>query len=187
VLADDHALELYCSPMGVATLHPWLDPNEAEPVRVYRRGQDVQLLGFRKKWIDRLKNRTIVVGEQGTAAPIRIELRDLNPLSPGYNPPSGHPDYPGPLGDRPDLYRSSGIVDEGVLYEVARRRLTERALVEEQIQAEVPVNPAHDLHDVIEVVESRTATSGKWMLEGFTLEHEPSVSVLPARRVRPLE
>lgn len=186
VLANDFALELFCSPLGVATLAPWQDPNLAAAVQTYRRGADVMMLGFRKKWIDSLKNRAIVVGDAGNGAPIRVELRDLNPLSPGYNPPPGDPDYPGPLGDRPDRYASAGITSEDVAYAVAQKRLAERALVEEQIQAEVPVNPALELHDVIEVIDNRTKTSGKWILDGFTVDHAPSTSLLPARRVRPL-
>lgn len=186
-LAEDFALEIFCSPMGIATLRPFVDPNTVAPVITYGRSVGVRMLGFRKKWIDRLRNRMIVVGGAGNAAPIRVELRDMNPLSPGYNPPLGHPDFPGPLGDRPDRYASAGIVNEDVAYDVARRRLSARALVEEQIAIEIAVNPALELHDVIGAFDLRTATDGSWLLDGFEISHGPSTSVLPARRVRPLE
>jgi hypothetical protein len=187
-LAADGALELFASPSGVVTLRPLTDPNLAAVTATYRRGADYRMLGLRKRWRDLLKNHALVIGDGGLGVPVRAAVRDLNPLSPGYNPPPGHPDWPAypRIGDRVDVYRSAGIVDEGQAYAIAYHRLLRRALVQEEIELRVIPNPAHERGDVIEAVDGRTLTSGRWVLDTFTLPFGPADTTLGTRRVREL-
>jgi hypothetical protein len=187
-LAIDGALELFASPSGVVTLRPLVDPNVAPLSATYRRGSDFRLVGLRKRWRDLLKNHALVIGDGGLGVPVRAEVRDMNHLSTGYNPPPGHPDWPEypRIGDRVDLYRSAGIVDAGQAYQIAYHRLLRRALVQEEIEATAIANPAHDRGDVIEVVDDRTLTAGRWVLDSFELPLRPGVSTYATRRVREL-
>jgi uncharacterized protein DUF5047 len=161
---DDYALQAYASTLGVATLRPVPDPSAATAVISLRRGEEMRLLGFRKRWKDLVRNRAIVVGK-GPLGPVRAEARDLNPLSLTYNPPDGT----GPLGDRPDIYESDGITSEQQAREVAAARLPLLALISEEIEWLTAVDPMREGYDVIEIVEPDTDTEGNYLLGRFTV------------------
>jgi hypothetical protein len=162
--SDDYALAIYAAPDGRTTCRPFVDPSTSTPVASYQRGAEMRLLGFSKRWRDRIRNRAVVIGV-GDSGPIRAELRDLNPASPTYNPTDGT----GPLGDRPDFYRSDGITTQEQADAVAAARLPILTAMDEEIEGESVVNPALEYHDVIEVIEESTDTSGNYLLGRFNI------------------
>jgi hypothetical protein len=168
---DDYALQAYCDPLGVATLIPVPDPAAASAVMSYRRGSEMKLLGFKKRWRDQIRNRAIVNGK-GPLGPVRAEARVLNPLSPAYNPVDGS----GPLGDRPDVYQSDGITSVEQAQLAADARLPKLALVSEDIELVSAVNPALEGNDVIEIVEPDSDTEGNYLLGRFAVPFDPNAT-----------
>jgi hypothetical protein len=123
----DHGLELYDDGLGRVVLRPFVDPSTAPPAWTFEPGLDSQLVDL--SWTlhgRRIPNRQDVVGyDPVDGYPLRASVRDLNPLSPTYNPPDGS----GPVGDIPaEPYPSHDIRDRRSAFEVGIRLLYERTL-----------------------------------------------------------
>jgi hypothetical protein len=128
-LAFDHGLEVYDDGYGRIVMTPWADPATLPVAWEFPFEAGTRLLGQSRKYRRRGKvyNRQRVIGVGPDHYPIMAEWRDLNPLSPTYNPVDGS----GPLGDRPaPPYVSSDIHTQGQANIVAQRMGTERALLE---------------------------------------------------------
>lgn len=138
-LALAHGCGLGDDGLGRTTLSPFPDLATAPSVLSFAAGQYSLLtsLGRRLRATGTVYNRAIVVGVAPDRYPIRAEARDLNPLSPTYNPEDGS----GPIGDRPaPPYVSADIHTQGQANAVALRLLYEGALLEEVLDARaIPV------------------------------------------------
>lgn len=174
----DHRLELFAAPPAVLTLRPVADPLTTEPVATWAIGREVRLLGLRKRWRNLAKNHAIVEGRDLDGNPFRAESFDLNPDSPIR---WGRPGVP----DLVVTWESDGITTEEQALAVARSLLVRNA-IEEEIEADVPIDPSLDRHDVVAIEEPTSDTVGRFALDSFPVPVAPGSHTLVVRRERTL-
>jgi len=175
----DHRLELYAAAPAVYTLRRVADPLTVDPVATFSRDSGMRLVGLRKRWRNRARNHAIVEGSDTDGRPFRVEAFDLNPDSPVRFGATG-------VGDLVVVWRSDGITTEEQGLAVARSLLV-RNRVEEEVEAQVPVNPLLTRNDVVRIEESDTGTSGTFSLDTFGLPLSPGAQSFTVRRERSLD
>lgn len=91
-----------------------------------------------------LYNHTTAGGESTNGPLVWAEARDLDPLSPVYDPPDGS----GPIGDQQrEPYRSAGITDQVQALQVAETLLLESTFVEHAYGIRALIDPRLDEGD----------------------------------------
>jgi hypothetical protein len=183
-LANDYALDLYVDADGRLTCSPSLTSlDDVSAVYGLSRGSQAVMLGLVKELSDdRLYNHVLVTGEAADLAPVSAEARDLNPLSPAYNPVDGT----GPIGDRLYTYSSALIRDEQQAQEVADALLIRVALIEEAIRVPSIPNPALEVGDAVEVTEPASGTADVYLVDTLTMPVGSGAMTLTARKLRSL-
>lgn len=183
-LADAFALDLYCAADGWVELKPKptaIDPNSA--VWTYTPATDSTLIAVQKELSeDDYANHTYVSGENSRKTPVWAEARDLNPVSPGYNPADGS----GTFGDIVDMFTSSDVVYEDQAQTVADARLLEKGLIAETLSIEGAVVDFLEPGDVISAVHTDSLTNGAYVLDDIDVPFGPGSQSLDSRVVRAL-
>jgi hypothetical protein len=185
LLSTSYGLEAFVDADGYFVVQPAMRPDTIpDPAFTFVRGETAIMLGVRKGWDDdRLYNHSFVSGESSDLlAPVSAEARDLNPLSPVYNPVDGT----GPIGDRVFTYTSAMIRSVDQAQDVADALLLEIALVEETIEIPSVVHPALEAGDVIGVIEPLSRTNDAYLIDTLTIPIGPGSMTTASKQVREL-
>jgi hypothetical protein len=173
---DDDAL-------GRTVLEPYVDPSTAAVQHTFDATSDrlTTYLEREPRPPEQVFNRANVVGVAPDRYPIEAEARDLNPLSPTYNPPDGS----GPLGDRPRTrFESADIHDQGTANAVALRLLYEGALFEEGVALRAVPLPGVEHRHVARIVGA--SADDTYLLDSVTIPLRAGEMSMATRRVRSL-
>lgn len=165
--------ELYVDPVGTVTASPVPDPATSPVVATYTAGPQAVILDVQRRLTDDGIINHVVVSGQSTslAAPVRGEAYDTDPTSPtfigvGYGGPSW---VPGPVGDLVQYVTSPLPTSADQATAMAAGILRDARGSTEQLQFTVVPNPAHDAGDVVQVVEQRSRTSGRYVIDSMTV------------------
>lgn len=176
-----HALELYDDGLGRTVLRPFVDPSTVASSRTFAPGVTSTLTGLERTLrATQVYNRVVVVSIQPDGYPIEAEARDLNPLSPTYNPPNGT----GPIGDRPRRIVLREALSQGTLNAVALRLLIEGALFDEAIAASAIPLPGVEARQVVRFEGAGVADA--FLLDAVTMPLRAGEMTMTTRRVRSL-
>lgn len=160
-----HACELDDDGLGRVVLRPTPDPSTLPSVWTFDRSADslrIDLSSTRRA--NRVFNRAIVEGIGPDHYPVRSEARDLNPLSPTFNPVDGS----GPVGDRPaPPFVSALIHTQAQANAVARALLVEITSYTHSIDSSAVPIPGIEHGDV--VTFGAPGVSGPWRLKSVTM------------------
>lgn len=128
----------------------------------YEPGPDSMLMTSARKF-DKSKTYSGVVvrGEHPDKTPVRVEKWDLDPKSPTYSL--------GPFGQRPYGYYSNLVTTTAQAQAVADSLFPRVTRITQECTITVLGHPGHDIGDVIEIVDPRSKTSGKWQVIGGTI------------------
>lgn len=155
-------------------------------------GDDSLLVGITKSLSDELLyNATMVEGASSNRSPAVAEARDMNPLSPAYNPPPGtDPNWPngGPLGDRllPPL-RSARVLDEAQAQTLANVLLLENTMIEVAYALTIAPLAFLEPYDTVTVEEPVTGTQGVLLLDSLSVPtSESGNQTMQSKELRPL-
>jgi hypothetical protein len=182
-LAKDNALELYDNALGVVVLAPWRDPSTTLASWTFDATRDAVTLDLTRtlRAQEQVYNRAIVVGVGPDHYPVEAQARDLNPLSPTYNPVDGS----GPVGDRPrPRYVSTDIHDQATANDVALRLLYEGALYEEAISAPAVPVPGVEAGQVAQLVGA--GANSTYLLDTVSMPLRGGDMQLTSKAVRSL-
>lgn len=174
----------YDDGLGRVVCRPFVDPTSQAPVWTFRVGLEAHITSL--EWeVDAppiAYNRQQVFGIAADHYPIVAEWRDLNPLSPTYNPPDGS----GPLGDLPaQPHISTEIHNQRAALAVAQKLGIERTLASRPLTGRLVPVPLIDAArgDVIafESVEGVTTTAWLQQLTHPVFGGEASFEALDIR------
>jgi len=183
-LMNDHSLTVRCRPNGVVEIRPFVEATSRPVAVVIESGESGTLVTGTMAYTQKGRfNRVIVVGEAPDMDPVRAEARDLDPLSPTYNPTDGS----GPSGDRvAPIERSSDIRNYDQAYERAKQLLEEYTLVSEVITLTAVSLPALDINDRITVFNKETNLSYDLTVDQVAWPLGVGLMTVSGRRVRAL-
>jgi hypothetical protein len=184
LLSQSYGLEAFVDADGYLVVQPAMRPDTIpDPVFTFVRGENAIMLGISKGWDDdRLYNHSFVSGESSDQFPVSAEARDLNPLSPAYNPIDGT----GPIGDRVFAYTSAMIRSVDQAQDVADALLLQIALVEETIEIPSVVHPALEAGDVVGVIEPISKTNDAYLIDSITIPLGRGAMTTSSKQVREL-
>ena len=183
-LMADHALTVRCRPNGVLEVRPYVEVNDRGVAVVIESGEDGTLVSGTTAYTQKGRfNRVIVVGEAPDFDPVRAEARDMDPLSPTYNPTDGS----GPSGDRvAPIERSSDIRTYDQAYERAKQLLEEYTLVSEIITVNAVSLPPLDINDRITAKNNETDLAYDLVVDSIDWPLGTGLMSVSGRRVRAL-
>lgn len=158
-LCYDHGLDgPYDDGDGKTILRAFQPPGEREPVYTFQPGETSLLtnLDWSLRGAMPVYNRVVVYGLAPDRYPIVGEWRDLNPLSPTYNPVDGT----GPIGDQlAPRYISFDAHSQGQVNAIAERLGNEFALSDRPIRGNaVPIPFLRD-RDVVRIIGAAIDTN----------------------------
>lgn len=169
--------------LGRTVLYPFVDPS-ATPAQWTFDATSDQLTTYVERAPqapEQFYNRANVVGVAPDRYPVEAEARDLNPLSPTYNPPDGS----GPLGDRPrPRYVSADIHDQLTANEVALRLLYEGGLFEEGVILRAVPVPGVEASHVARIVGA--SADDNYLLDTVTMPLRGGEMSAGTKRLRSL-
>lgn len=182
-LSRDFTLDAYVDAQGVFTVAPARTSTDVAPDWTFARGAEAIMLDLTKDLDDdQLFNHTLVSGEASDQAPVVGEARDLNPLSPAYNPVDGT----GPIGDRLITFTSATIRAAELAQLAAEARLLEVALVQETISIPSVPHPALEVGDAVLIVEPDSAISDTYLLDSVSVPLARGAMTVGTRKLRSL-
>lgn len=103
----------------------------------------------------------VVRGEHPDKTPVRYEKWDSDPNSPTY--------AFGPFGKRPYGYFSSLITNAAQAQDTAELLFPKVTRFTQECTVHVSGHPGHDIGDIIEIVDTRSRTSGLWQVISGTI------------------
>lgn len=169
--------------IGRTVLYPFVDPSTTPARWTFDATSDAitTYMARQPKPPEQFYNRANVVGVGPDHYPIEAEARDMNPLSPTYNPPNGS----GPLGDRPQKrFITADLHDQGSCNALALRRLYEGGLFDEGVTLRgVPI-PGVEMNHVADLVGA--SANDRYLLDTVHMPMRAAEMTASTRRVRSL-
>lgn len=162
---------------GDAVFAEWEALAGAEPVWAYREGEEGCVFTRIAKVVktDHLRTGVVVIGTHSSLrAEVRGEAWDMRPTSPTYRF--------GPLGERPMRVYSELVQNVGQANAMAARLLAGVLAGSDAVQFSIPVNPALDIGDVVDIVWPRCRINGRYMISDITLNLDGSPMTVTASR-----
>lgn len=123
--------------------------------------KSVMLTTARKFDATKTYSGVVVRGEHPDKTPVRYEKWDTDPNSPTY--------HLGPFGERPYGYFSSLVHTTAQAQHVAELLFPTVTRITQECTITISGHPGHDIGDVIEIVDTRSRTSGLWQVIGGTV------------------
>lgn len=162
-LANADSLSAFFDPLGNLAVV------SAEPQQTgitYEAGpQSVFMGSSREIDAERTYSGIIVNSEHPDRDPIRLELWDLNPLSPTY--------ADGPFGRRPYGFGSVILRTEAQALAAAQTLLARVTKMRQSASLTTVGHPGHDVGDVITVRDPKTRTTGQWVVRKAKIPLRP--------------
>jgi len=151
---------VYFDQLGTAVV----EPNAGVATgKVYRTGAGSTLMNTSRKFLplDKTYSGVIVRGMHPNYDPIRSELWDVDPNSPTYSL--------GPFGERPYGLYSAAITTQAQADAVAADLLPRVSLIRQECEIFTRDTPAHDVGDIITVIDPRSRTNGDYQIISATI------------------
>ena len=182
-LASAAGYEAYFDLLGTFTARPTPNYEAQTPVWTYEPGELSLLLANQREMDDeRSYSGVIVTAEVPDAAPIRVEVWDLDPNSPTYYDPA-HPEL-SRFGAVPYGFSSPIIRTEQQATLAGQTILTRVSGLLEQVEVVTAGHFGHDVGDVIAVRDPGTRLGGTHVIESITqpLRSGPMTLKMRSRR-----
>lgn len=158
-LASACGYNAYFDPLGSLVV----GPNEPTETGVtYEPGEGSVLMNSARRF-DKSKTYSGVVvrGEHPDKSPVRVEKWDSDPKSATY--------AFGPFGKRPYGYYSSLVTTTAQAQTVADLLFPTITRISQECTITIAGHPGHDVGDVIEILDPRSKTTGRWQVVSGTI------------------
>lgn len=176
-MATSIGAELFFNPDGICVLKFPVDPTTQAIDWEYAEGDDATVLSIDNTLSDEPGyNGVVVDGEPPDAPPVHAVVYDSNPLSPTY--------YLGAYGKVPRFYRSQFITTLAQAEDVANAMLLAERGGTEQLKFTCIPHPAHEVDDLVHVVDPLIGVDDNYVLESFTMPLDLGVMSATTRKRR---
>lgn len=158
-LVEAGAMNAYFDAMGSFVVEPY---QEIDTGKTYTVGENSVVMTTARSFdSSKTYSGVIVRGEHPDHTPVRYEKWDLDPKSPTYSA--------GPFGQRPYGYYSSAITTVGQAQAVAEALFPQVTRIRQEMTVTFAGHPGHDVGDIIEVIDPRSKTKGRWTVVSGTI------------------
>lgn len=160
-LCEAGAYGLYFDPLGNCVIAP--DVGTYTGVVYDQSDPNTVLMNVTRRFepLDQVYSGVIVRGEHPKYPPVRYEAWDVNPQSATYSD--------GPFGRRPYGVYSKAIKTSAQAQKVAERTLKRVSKIHQEVEITTRGTPAHDIGDIVTIVDPRSRTSGHYRVISGTV------------------
>lgn len=159
-LCEASSYVCYFDQLGQAVVEPI---TEVDTGVTYTTGLHSVLMNVSRRFrpVDAVYSGVIVRGQHPDYLPIRAELWDTDPNSATYSD--------GPFGRRPYGVWSDIIVNDVQAAAIAAETLPRVSGMKQEVEIFTRGHPGHDIYDVINVIDNRSSTDGRYKVISGTI------------------